>query len=102
MIMPFVLCNTSATFEQLMKTVLRGLKSCLGYRGDIVIGCTFKERFLNLWKEFQQFQEVCLTQPGEDPTLSEGSSVPRAYYRTWGDNHQPQEAESHTGMAEPD
>jgi hypothetical protein len=36
------------------------------------------------------------------PTLSEGSMVPRAYCDTWGDNHWPQEAESRTGMAEPE
>jgi hypothetical protein len=62
-VMPFSLCNTPATFERLMETVLRGLtyESCLVYLDDvIVIGCTFQEHLLNLWKVFQQFQEARL------------------------------------------
>jgi hypothetical protein len=61
LVMPFGLCNAPATFERLMETVLRGLTydSCLVYLDDvIVIGCTFKEHLLNLWKVFQWFQEA--------------------------------------------
>jgi hypothetical protein len=46
-----------------METVLRGLtyKSCLLYLDIIiVIGHTFQEHLLNLWKVFQWFQEACL------------------------------------------
>jgi hypothetical protein len=62
-VMPFGLCNTPATFERLMKTVLRGLtgESCLVYLDDvIVIGRTFQEHLLNLQKVFQWFREAHL------------------------------------------
>jgi hypothetical protein len=46
-----------------METVLRSLTydSCLVYLDDvIVIGHTFQEHLLNLWKVFQRFQEARL------------------------------------------
>jgi hypothetical protein len=61
--MPFGLCNAPATFEWLMATVLRGLtgESCLVYVGDvIIIGRTFQEHLLNLWKVVQRFLEAHL------------------------------------------
>jgi hypothetical protein len=62
-VMPFGLCNVSATFERLMETVLRGLTydSCLVHLGDvIVIGSTFQEHILNLRKAFERFRDARL------------------------------------------
>ncbi|GBM94016.1 Retrovirus-related Pol polyprotein from transposon 297 [Araneus ventricosus] len=56
-VMPFGLCNSPATFERLMETVLRGLSSeaCLVYLDDIIIvGWTFEEHLNNLRKVFQR------------------------------------------------
>jgi hypothetical protein len=53
---PFGLCNAPATFEKLMETVLQGLTYdlCLVYLDDvIVIGHTFQEHLLNVWKVFE-------------------------------------------------
>jgi hypothetical protein len=61
--MPFGLCNSSATFESLMETVLRGLTydSCLVYLDDlIVIGRIFYEHQTNMRKVFQRFRETRL------------------------------------------
>ncbi|GBM06797.1 Retrovirus-related Pol polyprotein from transposon 297 [Araneus ventricosus] len=62
-VMPFGLCNTPATFERLMETVLRGLSSeaCLVYLDDIIIvGRTFEEHLNNLRKVFQRLQKANL------------------------------------------
>jgi hypothetical protein len=62
-VMPSGLCNAPATFERLMKTVLRGLTydSCLMYLDDvIIIGHTFQEHLLNLRKVFERFREAHL------------------------------------------
>jgi hypothetical protein len=62
-VMPFGLRNAPATFERLMETVLRGLTydSCLVYLDDVImIGSTFVEHILNLWKVFEWFREVHL------------------------------------------
>ncbi|GBO17422.1 hypothetical protein AVEN_70072-1 [Araneus ventricosus] len=59
--MPFGLCNTPATFERLMETVLHGLSSetCLVYLDDIIIvGRTFEEHLNNLRKLFQRLQKA--------------------------------------------
>ncbi|GBL76562.1 Retrovirus-related Pol polyprotein from transposon 297 [Araneus ventricosus] len=61
--MPFGLCNSPATFERLMETVLRGLSSeaCLVYLDDIIIvGRTFEEHLNNLRKVFQRLQKANL------------------------------------------
>jgi hypothetical protein len=84
-VMPFSFCNTLATFAGLMETVLRGLTydSCLVYVDYmIIIGRTFQEHLLNLWKVFQRFREVHNTQSGEVSTLAEGSMTPQAYFVT--------------------
>jgi hypothetical protein len=57
-VMPLGLCNTPATFERLMETVLRGLTydSCLVYLDDVIVfGRTFQEHILNLRKVFERF-----------------------------------------------
>jgi hypothetical protein len=62
-VMPFGLCNATATFQRLMETVLRGLTydSYLVYLDDvIVIGCTLQEHLFNLRKVFQRFREARL------------------------------------------
>jgi hypothetical protein len=62
-VMPFGLCNTPATFERLMETLLSGLtyESCIVYLDDmIVIGHMFQEHLLNLQKVFQRFREARL------------------------------------------
>ncbi|GBN41538.1 Retrovirus-related Pol polyprotein from transposon 297 [Araneus ventricosus] len=62
-VMPFGLCNASATFERLMETVLRGLTSeaCLVYLDDIIIvGRTFQEHLNNIRKVFQRLQKANL------------------------------------------
>ncbi|GBM73773.1 Retrovirus-related Pol polyprotein from transposon 297 [Araneus ventricosus] len=62
-VMPFGLCNTPATFERLMETVLRGLSSeaCLVYLDDIIIvGRTFEEHLNNLRKVFHRLQKANL------------------------------------------
>ena len=61
-VMPFGLCNTAATFERLMESVLRGLtyEACLVYLDDvIVIGRTFQEQLDNL-QLFQRLREAHL------------------------------------------
>jgi len=62
-VMPFGLCNTPATFEQLMESVLTGLTydACLLYLDDgTVIGRTFQEQLGNLRKVFQRLWEAHL------------------------------------------
>ncbi|GBL75299.1 Retrovirus-related Pol polyprotein from transposon 297 [Araneus ventricosus] len=61
--MLFELCNTPATFERLMETVLHGLSSeaCLVYLDDIIIvGRTFEEHLNNPRKVFQRLQKANL------------------------------------------
>jgi hypothetical protein len=58
-VMPFGICNSPATFERLMESVLRGLiyDACLVYLDDIiVIGRTFQEHLDNLRKVFQRLR----------------------------------------------
>ncbi|GBM66543.1 Retrovirus-related Pol polyprotein from transposon 297 [Araneus ventricosus] len=62
-VMPFGLCNSPATFERLMETVLCGLSSeaCLVHLDDIIIvGRTFEEHLNNLRKVFQRLQKANL------------------------------------------
>ena len=50
-VLPFGLCNASATFERLMETVLAGLQwdICLIYIDDVIVfGRTFEEALKNL------------------------------------------------------
>lgn len=58
-VLPFGLCNASATFERLMDCVLRGLtwKTCLVYLDDIIVfGKTFEEHISNLRGVFQRLR----------------------------------------------
>ncbi|GFX73383.1 hypothetical protein TNCV_1470031 [Trichonephila clavipes] len=62
-VMPFCLCNTPATFERLMETVLGGLsyEACLVYLGDIIIvGCSFEEHLKNIRRVLQKLKEANL------------------------------------------
>jgi hypothetical protein len=88
----------------LIETILRGLtyEPCLVYLADvIVISLKFQEHLSNLQKKSVPAvpKSPHKTQYREVPTLSEGSTVPRTYCVTRGDNHRPQETESRTGMA---
>ena len=61
--MPFGLCNTPATFQRLMETVLAGLvrTCCVVYLDDIlVVGRTVEEHLDNLKKVFERLQEAGL------------------------------------------
>ena len=60
-VMPFVLCNASATFQ--MCCVLAGLQwqSCLVYLDDVIIlGRSFPEHFNNLRAVFDRMREAGL------------------------------------------
>ncbi len=62
-VMPFGLCNTPATFERLMETVLGGLspEACLVYLDDIIIvGRSFDEHLKNFGKVFGKLKEAKL------------------------------------------
>ena len=62
-VMPFGLCNASATFQRLMDCVLAGLhwQSCLVYLDDVIIlGRSFSEHLHNLRNVFDRFQEAGL------------------------------------------
>ena len=62
-VMPFGLCNSPATFERLMETVLAGLnyKICLVYIDDIIVfGSTFEDTLHNLEQVFQKLEEAGL------------------------------------------
>ncbi|GBM65529.1 Retrovirus-related Pol polyprotein from transposon 297 [Araneus ventricosus] len=61
-VMPFGLCNTPATCERLMKTVLHRLssKACLVYLDDVIVGQTFEEHLNNLRKVFQKLHKANL------------------------------------------
>jgi hypothetical protein len=102
-VMSFALCNVPVTCKLLIETILRSVtyESCPMYLDDM-IGCTFQEHLLNLRKVFQQFQETYLKLNLVMLTLSEGSTMPQAYCITCRDYHRPQEAESHTRMADPE
>jgi hypothetical protein len=73
--MPVDLCNAPPTFEQLMKSVLRGMTydTFLVYVDDfIVFGCTFQEQLDNLRKVFQMLRKAHLKiNPREVPTIPE-------------------------------
>jgi hypothetical protein len=74
------------------------------YLDDVtVIGSTFEEHLLNPWKVFQWFREALLKLHQEEvTTLSEGSTVPRAYCVTQANTHRPLETEICTGIADPE
>ena len=58
-VMPFGLCNSPATFQRLMESVLSGLtqKICMVYSDDVlVIGRNFTEHLDNLRKVFSQYE----------------------------------------------
>ncbi len=62
-VMPFGLCNSPATFERLMETVLAGLhwQICLIYLDDIIVtGKTFEDMLRNLEIIFQRFEQANL------------------------------------------
>ena len=62
-VMPFGLCNASATFERLMDTVLSGLQwtTCLVYLDDIIVlGKSFREMMLNLENVFTRLSSAGL------------------------------------------
>ena len=62
-VMPFGLCNSPATFQRLMETVLSGLtqKSCLVYIDDVlVMGKTFEEHLANLMEVFERLRAAGL------------------------------------------
>ena len=62
-VMPFGLCNSPATFERLMETVLAGLNFnvCLVYIDDIIVfGKTFEETLDNLENVFSKLQNAGL------------------------------------------
>lgn len=59
--MQFGLCNASATFERLMKSILRGLlwKTCLAYLDDIIVmKKTFEEHLKILKEVFQSLNDA--------------------------------------------
>jgi hypothetical protein len=59
--MPLGLCNAPMASERLMETVFRGLMSPVSYLDDVImIGRTFQEHLLNLWKVFRWFREARL------------------------------------------
>ena len=63
-VMPFGLCNASATFQRLMEMVLAGLArdSCMVYLDNIlVIGKSFTEHFQNLEQVFDHLREAGLS-----------------------------------------
>ena len=61
-VMLFGLCNSLATFQRLMETVLRGLNRvvCLDYIDILVIGTTFDEHLENLRRVFKRIGEAGL------------------------------------------
>ncbi|GFX10686.1 retrovirus-related Pol polyprotein from transposon 412 [Trichonephila clavipes] len=62
-VMPFGLCNTPATFERLMETVLKGLtfEACLIYLDDVIIGGrTFEEHLQNIRKVLSKLRDANL------------------------------------------
>lgn len=62
-VMPFGLCNTPATFQRLMDTVLARLQwtNCLVYLDDVnILGRTFEEHLTNLRAVFDRFREAGL------------------------------------------
>lgn len=62
-VMPFGLCNASATFERLKETVLSGLQwqVCLIYFDDVIVyGKTFEEMLHNLELVFEKLRAAGL------------------------------------------
>ena len=59
-VMPFVLCNVPATFQQLVDMVLAGMqwKSCLD--DVIIVGKTFQDNLRNLREVFQRLRDAGL------------------------------------------
>ena len=70
--MPYGLCNVSATFERLVKLVLRGLQwqICLVYLDDIiVVGKTVNDMIANLTHVFDRLLAVGLNYKARKCTL---------------------------------
>ena len=62
-VMPFGLCNATATFQRLMDMVLKGLlwNNCLVYIDDIIIvGRTFEQHLNNLAQVFDRLEQAGL------------------------------------------
>lgn len=62
-VMPFGLCNSPATFQRLIDTILSGLipKSCMVYIDDVlVIGKTFAEHLDHLREVFKRLRDAGL------------------------------------------
>ena len=61
-VMPFGLCNATATFQELMETVLAGLScdTCMVYLDILVLGATLEEHLQNLAQVFDHLQEAGL------------------------------------------
>ena len=62
-VMPFGLCNSPATFQRLIETVLMGLipQSCMGYIDDLLAtGKTFSEHLANLRAVFERLRAANL------------------------------------------
>lgn len=59
--MPFGLCNAFATFEKLMKNVLRGLSWKICLDDIILIGKTFEDHLKNLEELFRRLLGSNLT-----------------------------------------
>ena len=62
-VMPFRLCNSPATFQRLIETVLMGLipQSCMGYIDDLLAtGKTFSEHLANLRAVFERLRAANL------------------------------------------
>ncbi|KAL7886034.1 hypothetical protein AOLI_G00063290 [Acnodon oligacanthus] len=63
-VLPFGLCNSPATFQRLMNTVLAGLvyKCCAVYLDDVVIASpTFKQHLLDLGQVFSRLESAGLS-----------------------------------------
>ena len=63
-VMPFGLCNATATFQRLMETVLAGLArdKCFMYLDDIlVVGRSFEVHLCNLREVFGRLRKVGAT-----------------------------------------
>lgn len=66
-VMPFGLCNAPATFQRMMTTILRTLKSCIAYIDDVIVASRgFSNHMEELQSLFEKFREYNLKlQPGK-------------------------------------
>lgn len=67
----------------------------------MVIGRTFQEHLLNLRKVWQRFREARLKLNPKCQVFQKEVWWCLGHVVTLGDNRQPREAESHTGMVDP-